>query len=579
MNRILQHPYFLFVAILVFCFPLSASAAPVKVAVLPFAIHADKDYAFLQKGIVEMLTSRLSAPGKVEVADPIATAAAIAEAKGMSGESLARTVAAKLKADVAIHGSLTVLGDSVSIDAKTLDVTGNRPALTFFRQTQGMGEVIPQINLMAGEINSQMFGVTPTAASAAATVASPAVAAVRPTAPTNPADIHMHPEKLLQSGQPATPESAVANPLVGAAGVAPANPLNPAFTTAQGMQAGSDAGFWKSRNYNHLINGIDVGDVDKDGQQETVVATPQKIFIYRFTQGKQQSVAEIDAGSYTRFISVSIGDINANGTPEIFVTAFTTGLDGLQSAVYEFDGRKFAPIVQNSRYYYTIVRHPALGVILLGQQQNSGGATPFDSPIFQFEWKGAEYVPARPILPARKANVLGLALGDIRNDGGETVACLDEDDSLRVLSPNGKSEWKSEDHYGGTALYFALPPKGPGDSDYRVYLPVRIRTADLDRNGKLEVLVAQNQDSARRLLDQQRFFSKSTIEALVWDGLGLTPAWKTRQLSGRIQDFVVADFDNDGTDELLVAVVTKDGAVIFTDAQSALVAFDLKPAQ
>ena len=38
---------------------------------------------------------------------------------------------------------------------------------------------------------------------------------------------------------------------------------------------------------------------------------------------------------------------------------------------------------------------------------------------------------------------------------------------------------------------------------------------------------------------------------------------------------MVGDFDNDGADELLVAVVAKEGAIIFTDAVSSLIAFDL----
>ncbi|MBI5896100.1 MAG: hypothetical protein HZB24_08905 [Desulfobacterales bacterium] len=93
------------------------------------------------------------------------------------------------------------------------------------------------------------------------------------------------------------------------------------------------------------------------------------------------------------------------------------------------------------------------------------------------------------------------------------------------------------------------------------------------------MLVIQNNDRAKRLMAQQRIFSSGQIEALTWDSLGLSPAWKTRQLAGRIQDFAIGDFDNDGTDELLVAVVTKEGAVIFADSQSSMIAFDLKPAR
>ncbi len=156
---------------------------------------------------------------------------------------------------------------------------------------------------------------------------------------------------------------------------------------------------------------------------------------------------------------------------------------------------------------------------------------------------------------------------------------LDESEQLQLLTPDGKRQWMSEDKYGGTMLYYQPPSKAIGNLNTISYLPIRIRTADLDGNNKLEVLVIQNHDRTRRLMTQQRIFSSGQIEALAWDGLGLAPAWKTRTLSGRIQDFAIGDFDNDGTNELLIAVVTKEGAVIFTDAQSSLVAFDLKPAR
>jgi hypothetical protein len=557
--------------------PAIVAAAPAKVAVLPFTINSDKDYGFLQKGIVEMLSSRLASPGKVEVVDPLATEKAVAEAKGLSGDKLAQAVAGKLGADMAIFGSLTVLGESVSIDAKTLDITGGRQPLTFFRQTNGMGEVIPQINLMAGEINSKLFGVTAPAAAAAGAGAAVAAGAGAAAASAAPADVHMHPEKLLQSGQVASPEGLPPSPLAGAAAPTEqggSSALNPAFVTAPGTLASGDPGFWKSRSYDYLINGIDIGDVDKDGQQETVVATPDRIFIYRFVQGKQQSVAEIKAGN-VRFISVSIGDINRNGTPEIFVTGFASNLNALESSVYEFDGRNFAPIVEKSRYYYSIVNHPALGAILLGQKQVNDQSI-YADPIYEMAWKGSEYVPERQILK-RKGNLLGFAFGDIMQNGGESVVVLDESEQLQLLTPDGKRQWKSEDKYGGTMLYYQPPSKAIGSLNTLSYLPTRIRTADLDGNNKLEVLVIQNHDRSRRIMTQQRIFSSGQIEALAWDGLGLAPAWKTRTLSGRLQDFAIGDFDNDGTSELLIAVVSKEGAVIFTAAQSSLVAFDLKP--
>ena len=49
-------------------FNFSANAAePKRIALLPFKINAEKDMSFLQNGIFDMLTSRLSKEGEVEV--------------------------------------------------------------------------------------------------------------------------------------------------------------------------------------------------------------------------------------------------------------------------------------------------------------------------------------------------------------------------------------------------------------------------------------------------------------------------------------------------------------------------------
>ena len=100
---------------------------------------------------------------------------------------------------------------------------------------------------------------------------------------------------------------------------------------------------------------------------------------------------------------------------------------------------------------------------------------------------------------------------------------------------------------------------------------------DLDGNGRHEVILPQNMDSANRKLKQQRFYSEGKLLALQWDGLGMEPVWETRKLSGRIQDIAVADFDNDGVRELVAAVISQEKVVIGANARSTLIAFELNP--
>jgi hypothetical protein len=74
----------------------------------------------------------------------------------------------------------------------------------------------------------------------------------------------------------------------------------------------------------------------------------------------------------------------------------------------------------------------------------------------------------------------------------------------------------------------------------------------------------------------RRDFTNAHIEAFAWDGVGLAPAWSTRKMNGFIRDVQVADFDDDGRQELVIALVTKSGSIALTTPKSTLIAYELE---
>ena len=66
--KIKKSHFFGFFALTLVCIHISSAAeAPKRIALLPFKINAEKDLSFLRDGIYDMLTSRLTVPGKVQV--------------------------------------------------------------------------------------------------------------------------------------------------------------------------------------------------------------------------------------------------------------------------------------------------------------------------------------------------------------------------------------------------------------------------------------------------------------------------------------------------------------------------------
>ena len=252
--------------IFTFGIPLSALAKPLQVAIVPFKVNAEKDLSFLKDGIVDMLSSRLFWEDKVSIINRQATEKAAAAVGGPLNESMARKLGTGLGADYVLFGSLTVFGNSVSIDAKMVDVSGKKQTLTFFNQSQGMDQVIPGINLFASDINEKEFGRVMETPRSVQAIGTPSAKAAQ----AQP-DVRAHPDKLLSGGF-SGPETSVQQ-----------DTLNPAFIATPGAQSGPEGRqvFWKSPNFKFLINGLAIGDVDGDGKVETVIVRPQSVDIYR----------------------------------------------------------------------------------------------------------------------------------------------------------------------------------------------------------------------------------------------------------------------------------------------------------
>ena len=531
--------------------PPSAAAEIKRVAVIPFKINAEKDLSFLRDGIVDMLTSRLFWEDKVAVLSRDETAKVLENVQAPLNESKAREIGTRLKVDYVLFGSLTVFGNSVSIDAKMVDVSGSKPPLTFFNQSQGMDQVIPGINLFATDINANIFGRAMPASRVYA----------QPQTPQVQTDPRAHPEKLLSGG------------FAGAETDVQQNTLNPAFVSTPGMRKGSRQ-FWKSRNFKFLINGLAIGDVDGDGKIETVIARPQSVDIYRMENNRFYKVVELPEKSTRRIIGVDVADINGNGISEIFVTSLNTLQNGVSSFVLEHDGQNYNEIVKSSPWYYRVIDHPTRGAILFGQRQRSG-SDPFSSPIFEMTWEGSDYQPGNQILPPGRANMMGFAYGNVLNDGQELALAYDSKDHIQIFNASGKEEWKGAKQYGGSTLHLVMPLSNTGEPGDRAYLPMRIYVMDIDANGKNEVIAAKHSELAGRHLERFRKFTRFQIEALSWNGLGLVTNWKTQETSGYIRDFVVGDFDNDGRDELIAAVISKEGKLVGTAKKSSVIAYDL----
>jgi len=521
---------------------LAADAGPKRIAVLPFTIHAGEDMTFLQNGILDMLSSRLVWEDKVTVISKGKTLDALNAVSGEMNESLARTVGSAVGADYVLFGSLTIFGNSVSIDSKLVDVTGNRPAVSLYRQSQGMDTVIPRINGFADEINQTVFGRKP-------------VIAAAPAAPQPPADssIYMHPEKQYAQGRIASP----GQPQTGSP-----------FILQQGSSAGD---FWKSRNLKLHIKSMTLGDITGDGRLETIVMASQRIQVFTCEQGRLIKRAEFEGKPYQQFVAVDAADVKPDGKAELFVTCLNANRSTLDSFALEWNGNALTQTVSGQNWYYRVLPHPERGRILLGQKR---GVTDIFLPdAWELGWDGTGYQPLESVRLPRDANIYRMARGDITNTDTDMILTFDAKDRLQLFSPSGEAEWKGDDSYGGSETY--LPHPTATESPKPLYLAQRILVSDLDADGNTEVILVNNQSMTGRLFKGYRQYNSGTFTSLAWDGLGLSPVWTTRKVSGYISDYAVGDFNHDGTPELVATVVSRRKSIA-RQPKSAIIAYSLE---
>jgi TolB-like protein len=536
-----------------------------KIAVLPFSIHSAEDIDYIKSGVWDMLISRLSATEKVKVTDKnlVSDAMKKIQKKDLNAADV-YGLGKQLGVEFVVWGSITKIGNSVSLDGKLLDIATYKSPVGIFEQCEGIDEVIPRINTFAKKINFHLLGQVPAA------FALPPEKAPLPQ-PTLPVATSSPDSKAI--GALKTPEgtfTAIINPDF----IHEARPLD-------------RKGFWITRRYSTEFKGMDIGDVNKDGLNEVVIVDDNNVMIYQ-RKGKTLKLLYKRSGkAYVQNLAVDVADINGNGVDEIIVTSLTG--NSPNSYVLEFQDGKFKEIASKLRWFLRVINISGEPT-LLGQKM--GLASPFEYPIYEIVWDDGEYIEGERMDIPEGLSVYGLTIDSVDIDGVERIIALDDYDHLRIYSKTQKpiskihvfggsdeSIWKGDDVFGGSSTYIKPDEQGTAtdhkvDEQAKTYLNVRIITYDINKDGKREIIIVKNISSSGRMFENVKAFSKSEIYDLQWDGMGISVNWKTRPINGYVADYQFKDIDNDGENEIVLALVTTSGGV--TKPRSQLAAYDLK---
>lgn len=515
------------------------------VTIIPFSINSAENIDYVKNGIEEMLSSRLAASDKIAVTkkDDLLQSTQKSQIKEITAENI-YDIGRDLNSDYVVWGSITKIGSSISIDGKLVTVDKTKSDIGIASHAQNIDDVIPKINDFAETIIRHILGTAPQKN------AAPAVAP--PTAMSHESQIIANMRSGSNKGGTLT------------------SVLNTEFINA--AQPVNTKSFWMSQKIPTELKGMCIGDVNNDNLQEFVVIDKNNVYIYQKTESDLKLLEKIKGQTYDNYLAVDIADINRNSVNEIIVTSINDTL--VDSFVLEFKNGKFEKIASNLRSFLRVIDTPSGMPMLLSQEIGFG--KPFDTPIYEVIWKDGTYINDQKIRIPLGLSIYGLAIDNIGIGSSEKILALDEYDYLYIIDKTTKplsslssigftsSEdliWRSDDVYGGSNNYLEnIDKNNPDDPRGKsAYVNLRILTGDTNNNGKKEIIIVKNLSSVGRLFKHFKLFTSSEIYNLEWDGLGMSENWRTKKINGYVADYAMKDIDNDGKQEIVLAVVQSVG--------------------
>lgn len=320
-----------------------------------------------------------------------------------------------------------------------------------------------------------------------------------------------------------------------------------------------NTGPWRSPDLHAAINAVDVGDVDGDGKNETILVEDGLVTISRFDSGALTPLAQFSHPPAS-YIYGEVADVNGDGIAEILLTYRLP--DRIESSVVSYAARKLEII--------GVVPHAIIGVIpsesgegepvrLTAQKLDVENIFSGDALLLKVDKQGVSPAGAVRLPPG---TLLWSYASGRMGPNQPIQAVLDQDQRLLVFDRDNNLLHEYPNRVFGIHRRIAAPtPSGPKD----LLFPGRLLIASAGPDAENELLVTKTVGGG------------SVVEALGWNGVEMTLRWKTVPNPGTITDFRIRDFKNQGALSLVLLLVRANPLWALTGGmRSVLYAYDME---
>ncbi len=362
--------------------------------------------------------------------------------------------------------------------------------------------------------------------------------------------------------EPAPAKQAARTPAPGPAPawIGPDDPkrLNTGFLVAPSA-AMPGSGLILGPDFDGTMRALAVGDLLGDGQPAVAVADADRIQIFAVEKGRTFRHLWTSERSGNNILGLDAADVNGNGRAELFVTNYYGRR--VNSYVLEWQGSEMVPVWRDVPLYFRTLTPQGKPVLYV---QSMGGDKPFAGPVSRLEWRAGKYHVADALnLPKDVSFLYGITVGDMFNRGGQQVARIDESNRL-VIYDGGQRRYRSSHRFGGTELYLDFEPlkysasvagRMQQEQRQRVYVEGRLQVADVDGDGKNELVLFENTPAPGYLFEDLRVYEKGKLSSLQWNGQFVEVLWESQELEGYIADFTLVNLKGDGALDIVLLVV------------------------
>ena len=501
----------IFLLSLIFSLPFPAYASTKTVMLFPLALYADQSKAYLGQGIKSMLISRISW-GDIEIIPDEKYIPLLdeKEKEGIVAKERAEQLARDLQADYAIFGSITTIGGSYSLDLSFVEVEKDGSRLTTISKAVNEDQLIPELSVVAYRLKALIEGkeILPAKQKAG-----------EPSRKIEEKDVVL-PKPQTAKGIFSKVEPDKQGPTTIEKGL-----LFKPTKEYQGFKPTAKISIGMS------VMSFDIGDIDGKAGGELLVLGRKKLLLYA-RQGASFVLKDtLKAGFGEDFLKVSAGDTDNDGKAEIYLVS-RYGIRA-RSTVLQWSGT-FKRLDRRAGHMQ-VVKDPISGKSLLLFTDSKVDEF-FSSRIYIVDHENEGKFTKRDQLPKLKGvQFYTLAIFDIDNDRDFEWIGLGEESRLYVWNKQGVVLWSGEKRLGGTNNAIALGNAEPGDPPPRIAFNSRLLVADIDGDGKREILAIKNIPLVKNVVNF-KVYTKSSLVVYRTEGLSLSPAWTTKDIDWCLTD-------------------------------------------